>query len=1153
MIPFWMTIAAFMVFLMQAGFLLIEAGLVRSKNSTNVAQKNVSDLLVCTLCFVALGFAIMFGTSYGGWFGMGGVEAELTERGDFASQMIFNLAFCSVVATIVSGAVAERMKIGAYLVSTAVIAIVVYPVFAHWVWGGSFLDGNEGVLEAIGFVDHAGGISIHALGGIYALVAAVMLGARQGRFDDHGNVVPITGHSSVLALVGGLILFVCWVPFNTGAMEPGSEAFTNVALATVIAAAAGGLFGMILGYVLHERTFDPMAATNGMLGGLVAVTTGVAWLGTDGAIAIGAIGGIMAIGGQHVLLRTFKVDDPVGAASVHGLAGIAGGVLFPLFASEALPLVDPIAQMKAQAIGAGAMIAWATVTALVVIGSLKRLGVLRVSAAQEHLGLNFGEHLPGVTAEHLSAAFEVSKPAEPVAVAATDAPKRALTDVSALPTSEVGYALTKMTDAHREKAEELAATLSTLETALEAMGDGMAVIDASGEAVQVNAAFKSTMGALGVRCRVGTTRQELGDAMFGTGLFHEQGENRGAWMAQFMGNGSSQERSVSTPDGQHFIQRTVPTESGGVVVSLTDVTAIEEGRRAAESAQQAKAEFLANMSHEIRTPMNGIIGMADLLSQSELTSRQQNFVGTIQKCGTALVKIINDILDFSKMEAGQAQLDAEPFALRESVDDVTTLLTGSAAEKGIDLLVRYQPDLPDGFVGDAGRIRQILTNLIGNAIKFTHSGHVLVQVEGRVDGDAAALTLSVQDTGIGIPAAQVDQVFEKFRQVDGSNTRRYEGTGLGLSITQSLVEMMGGTIGVESVEGEGSTFVVRLALPVSEEEAPRRAPPVDIIGSRILIVDDNAVNREILAEQIAHWKCESAAVDGADKGVTVLRKAREKGVGVDLVIVDYQMPGRTGEDFYDALRADAELAGLPVIMLSSVNDDALNQRLRAKGLTAILTKPAPQSLLLDTIAEELAKAKAASAEPAPALADAVEAADEEASTPAEPLVAEGPAPELAVAQPMRMPLPSTAPAEAPVEATAEVEAVDILVAEDNETNRNYIEYILDDVGASYAIVENGEEAVSRWRAAAPKVILMDVSMPVMNGHEATRCIRSLEEKLDRGRTPIVALTAHTLKGDREKCLEAGMDDYMSKPVSVQGVKDMLEKWGVTDEALSEAG
>ena len=1158
----WMTIAAFMVFLMQAGFLLIEAGTCRSKNSTNVAQKNVSDMIICMFCYSLVGFGLMFGASSNGIFGWGSLKETLIDNDQWPVQLIFNLAFCSVVATIVSGAVAERMRIGAYFLSTIAVATLVYPVFGHMAWGNAIITSNEPLLASIGFIDHAGGITIHALGAFYALAACIVLGARQGRFDRNGNVLPITGSSYVLALSGGLILFVTWIPFNTGSMVPGSQAFSDAALNTILAGAAGGIGGKIIGFYLNDRTFDPMASTNGLLAGLVGITAAAPFVDMYGATTIGFGAGIIGIGANHILLYRFKIDDPVGVVGVHGVAGIFGGIIFPLFAVTELPLSTG-AQIGAQAIGSVAAVVWAFITGFIVLSILKKFDILRVSAAQEHLGLNFGEHLPGVTADHLKAAFDVSKPAtgsllaasakKPAAGGAAAAAMMMPSDM--MPSGEVGFALTKMTDAHAAKAEELSATLSVFETALESMADGMLIFNGDNEVVQVNSAFKNAMASLRVSVRIGMTRDEFTESLFKSGAFNPDDLSIEEWLRSGVAPNAgdvARDEKISTPSGQHFIQRMMPTADGGQVISLTDVSEIQTALTAAEAAQTAKSEFLANMSHEIRTPMNGIIGMTELLGNSDLGPRETHFVDTISKCGTALMKIINDILDYSKIEAGQAKIDNAPFLLRESIEDVTTLLASSAAAKDIDLLLRYRPDLPSTYDGDIGRVRQVMTNLIGNAIKFTESGHVLIDVSGDVKGGVADLTIRVEDTGIGIPENQLGSVFEKFRQVDGSNTRKYEGTGLGLSISSSLVELMDGEISVESVVGEGSTFTVKLSLAVAEELRKSKPAPVEIIGSKILIIDDNAVNRDILTEQVSHWKCQSAAVDSAEKGLSVLRKARAKGVGIDLVIVDFQMPNMTGEGFYDELRADKSIADIPVLMLTSISEDAMARRMLDNGLSGILIKPARSSQLLDTIATCLQKAQSEMSE-----LELEAELEEEWVEPVSTL----PAPKVTAANADTPSAPAAfdAPEQTEVYELDAVESVadtggdilDILVAEDNETNQNYIEYILDDVDVEFAIVPDGLAAVHAWQERAPRIIFMDISMPEMNGHEATKRIRELEAETGKGRTPIIALTAHTLKGDRELCLEVGMDDYMSKPVSVQNVKDMLEKWEIT-ERESEA-
>ncbi len=1120
MTSMWMIIAAFMVFFMQAGFLMIEAGSVRAKNATNVAQKNVSDLIICVMAYGLIGFGIMYGTTIGGYIGTGGVKAALLETGGWPTLLIFNLAFCSVMATIISGAVAERMRIGAYFLSTIFVAMIVYPIFGHWTWGNSIIESNLAFLANLNFVDHAGGITIHALGGFYAFAAIIILGARKGRFDDQGNPLPISGSNNVLALSGALVLFVTWIPFNTGALVPGTQLFADVALVTVVAGAAGGMAGKLFGYFMEGRVFNPMASFNGLLGGLVAITAGAPFVGPLGALAVGAIGGLVAIGGQSLLLNKFKLDDPIGAVSVHGFAGILGGILFPFFAVNPLPAGTPFAQFIVQLYGAGACIVWATLTGALFIGALKKLGILRVSEAQEHLGLDFGEHSAGVTEEHLDVAHKASLKA------LKGSPLKKFGGGAA--TSELGYALNEISEENLRVTQRAQRQSNIYSTAAESLSDGVLIYNAKGVILKANKSFRELMKSLGVECGEGMTRRKFISNLIDAKVLDTQDTPPAQWLETYLKRvdlKTVHEDIMSMPDNRFFLRRASPIAEGGQIIVVTDITEIRAAQVKAEAAEKAKSEFLANMSHEIRTPMNGIIGMTELLSMTEMNDRQKHFVETISRSGNALMTIINDILDFSKLEAGQAKLDPVPFVLREAIEDVLTLLSNSAAEKGIDLLLRVDPELPQTFIGDVGRLRQILTNLVGNAVKFTHSGHVLVEVSGYVAQGQAHLEIRVKDTGIGIPADELDFVFDKFKQVDGTTTREYEGTGLGLSITSSLISLMNGKIDVESEIGTGTVFTTSLTLPVHENIVPLKTVPVEIIGRNILIVDDNVVNRNILREQVKHWKCRSAAVESGAQALKSLENARLKNINIDVMIIDYHMPGMNGEDLFYAVRKMPAYKNLPVIMLTSVNQDDLAQRLLSNGLDAILTKPARSSALFDVMTGCLLESQKGTK------------------------IAEVDS----VRMPRQQPSKVTAAKPLPVAASGAKaspsvsQSFDILVAEDNETNQIYIKYVLDTLGIRHKVVPNGRLAVDQWRAHNPKLILMDVSMPEMNGYKATEEIRRLERQLGRPNTPIIAVTAHTLTGDEDRCIAAGMNDYLSKPVSIEGLRTKLAKWNVMVE------
>ena len=551
-----------------------------------------------------------------------------------------------------------------------------------------------------------------------------------------------------------------------------------------------------------------------------------------------------------------------------------------------------------------------------------------------------------------------------------------------------------------------------------------------------------------------------------------------------------------------------PTRMIGTAQDVTERTQSEEqlkqARANAEAASESKSEFLANMSHEIRTPMTGVLGAISLLLESELTAQQHELADIVRNSGENLLNVINDILDFSKVEAGKLDIELIRFDMLKVVEEASALMSIRAAEKNISLIVRYPLEVPRHLVGDPGRIRQVLINLLANAINFTERGQVTVNVEGRpLSEEQASLRVSVEDTGIGIPEAKRQLIFEKFKQADASTTRRHGGTGLGLTISTQLVELMGGAIGVDSVEGKGSTFWFTLTLSLQEEGYLPEPPMVYLTGTRALIVDDNAVNRRVLNDQMRGWKMRTEVCASGDEALTALREAHAAGDPFDLAIIDSEMPGMDGEALGRAIKADPTLKNIALVMLSSAGEAGDASRFRDVGFAAYVVKPVRQSDLLATLLEVWARQVA------------------------------GQFGEMVTRHGWRAIHKTVAPAHPRFNAR-------VLLAEDNLTAQTVTAMMLRNLGCSVDVAGNGREAVERLDASTYDIVFMDCEMPEMDGLEATAVIRARGD--ERSLTPIVAVTAQVMPADRERCLRAGMSDYLPKPIQPEGLTGALQRW-----------
>ena len=658
---------------------------------------------------------------------------------------------------------------------------------------------------------------------------------------------------------------------------------------------------------------------------------------------------------------------------------------------------------------------------------------------------------------------------------------------------------------------ELSAEREMLRTLVDSVPDLMYVKDSSSRFVVANTAVARKMGAATPQELLGKSDFDFYSKEIATPFYEDEQsliESGRALLAR--------EEACVDHDGSltHLLTTKVPLRSHeGKVVGIVgigrDITErkraeaeMEKARGAAELASRAKSEFLANMSHEIRTPLNGIVGMTDLALETELTSEQREYLETVKLSADALLTVINDILDFSKIEAGKVELEMDNFDLRDSLEATMKTLSLRADEKGLELLCEIAPEVPDIVFGDSGRLRQVVVNLIGNATKFTDDGEVILKVSlDSADGEYRVVHFSVSDTGIGIPPEKQKVIFDPFMQADTSTTRKYGGTGLGLTISSRLVSLMDGKIWVESEFGRGTTFhfTARFrAADASIVKVGEIAPAEILRGVRVLVVDDNRTNRRILQGMLKRWEMVSNAVEGGDEALQELASCWGAGTPYGLILTDMHMPHMDGFTLIERIRQRPELSTATIMMLTSAGHKGDAARCKELGISAYLLKPIRQSELREAIARVLGAREQIGAIPLITRYSLGDARD-----------------------------PDT--------------ILRILLAEDNPVNQRLATRLLEKRGHRVAVACNGQEALEALEKETFDLVLMDVQMPEMDGFQATTLLREKEKK-QGVHLPVVALTAHVMKGDRERCLASGMDDFLPKPIHPRDLDELLDKY-----------
>ncbi len=995
----WLLLCAGLVFLMQPGFLCLESGLTRSKSAVNVALKNLADLGLSVGLFWIFGYGLIFGATAAGWLGRGSMFPAVDRLGAWpAAFFVFHALLCGTAVTIVSGAVAERLRFGGYLLITLLGSGPIYTVFAHWAWNGLDAGSFSGWLGELGFRDFAGATVVHGAGGWLALAAVLVLGPRRDRFPAGGPPREIPGHNLPMALLGAFLLWLGWLGFNGGSALGWSDRVPAIVANTLLAGAGGMVSALLAGRMWRGRP-DVKMILNGTLAGLVAITAGCHAVGSAAAVAIGGGGGLVMIAVTWLLERR-RIDDVVGAVPVHVAAGVWGTLAVAIFGDLELlgTGLGRGEQLAAQALGTVVCCLWAFGGGYLALRLIDRAMGLRVSPEEELQGLNVVEH--GATTELLQLVTAMESQAE-----SGDLSLR----VDVEPGTEVGEIAAqynRVIAALQRAMEDVQLSAERYRRTIDNALDAIVTVDGRGVILGWNPRAEAIFGW--------TREQALGEDVFELVTRPQDRESTRTGLLSFLTAGGEStllgQRIEVT--GVHRDGRQLPIEATFTMAApgdrpefnlfFQDITARQRARRAlhraketAEAATRAKSEFLANMSHEIRTPMNGILGIIELVLDAGPSRRQRRYLEMIRASADSLLRLLDDVLNYAKFETGKIELQAVDFALRRHLVDLLGALAIQARKKGLELGCRVDPEVPDRLIGDPVRLGQVIINLVSNGIKFTREGEVVVDVAPvSRDGARAVLEFIVSDTGPGIPVDKRVAIFRPFEQAAATPAQRYAGAGLGLAICKSLVESMGGQIGIDGqLSPGGSTFRFECPFELSDAPAaadagdfPRQLPLLDFdheepasdrepagdetptaarqepeLGpARVLVVEDNRINQVVAEGFLEAWGIE---VEIASSGSEALAAFERR--SFDLVLTDMRMPDLDGFAVTAAIRGTesssitlAPLRGdlsarVPIIAMTANVAPGDRQKCLDAGMDGYVAKPIHKPALLAAVRSAL--------------------------------------------------------------------------------------------------------------------------------------------------------------------------------------------------------